>query len=285
MAYELPVYRTEELLFPGMELPGYAVPGNMRQMDKHRSDVWGSSDWFPTLSLSVFRRHPDDSERIQALTGIRSNSSTHEGVVSTLTSALPPPIAPLLIAEKKPYLTEDYPDVVIGKNGPDSRERGVVASYRPNIQFVPDNVELLPFLCHDIFARKLGAGELLGARFGEEHLGRVSLSRITIGLSYVDDDPDGTPLWEPLMMFGAAFMLNDAYRDALPERTSRYSQLGWTDDVSTFAQDVDDKNVMKLAPYVDEGEAVNFCARGLCLGTTATLAISDDLRAHLGLAA
>jgi len=288
MAFELPVYSAEELLDPSMDLPGYGKLGNMTQMDRTEPGQLIASDWLPVLSLSVFRQHPDDQNRLQTLTGIRQNTATHEGVVSTLTNALPPRLALTLLEEKKPYIDKGYPQVMIGQGGPNAREKGVIAAYTPNLQIVPDNTESLPLFCHDIFARKLGSSALIDMNPGEKHLGSVSLSRINIGLSYVGDDPEvadpaKSSLWEPLMMFGAVFMLNKEYSEAIPESTKRYAYLGWTDNIDSFANDVREKDVFNLAPYVEEHEAVKFCAYGQCLATTAALIQSGDLRAHLGL--
>lgn len=281
MADILPHYRTEELSFPDMRLPGYQRPGSFPDMMQPNAGAWGRSDWWPVLSLSVFRNHPDDPGKIQTLTGVR-NSDTHNEVVSTLTSAFDPDLEPVLFGRKHPHLRGDYPSVVIGQNGPDSRETAVIASYRPNISLVPDNLTTFGLLCHDVFARKLGLSELVNMSWGEKHLGRVSLMRVIIGLSYIGEDPDGTPLWEPLKNWGAAFMLDDAYRDAIPSSTKRYSTLGWT-DVDTFADHVKGRSVMGLAPYLEEGQSAGFCVRGLCLATTAKLTEAPDLRAHLGL--
>lgn len=281
MADILPHYRTEELSFPDMVLPGYQTPASLPDMMCPRPGRWGRSDWWPVLSLSVFRRHPDNPNDIQTLTGVR-DADTHDGVVSTLTSAFDPDLEPVIYEKKQPYLDGGYPYVAIGRNGPDSRETAVVASYRPHIQRVPDNLDTFALLCHDIFTRKLGLADLIGMRWGEKHLGTVSLMRTIIGLSYIGDDPDDTPLWEPLKNWGAAFMLDDAYSDAIPASTKRYSRLGWT-DVDTFAQHVSDRSVMGLAPYLEERNAAEFCARGLCLATTAKLTTAPDLRAHLGL--
>jgi len=270
-------------------LPGWRDPTNLFWL-MNRTALYPA--WTPVLSVSVFREHPDDPERIQTLTGIRQNTSTHENVVSTLTGVFPPSIQRQLVLEKHQFLIGGYPGGVIGKEGPNPQEAAVLARYRPNLEGVPDTRSLLSYLCHDIFARKLERPDLISLR-SEDELGTASLARIALGVSYVGDTPAGDPRYELLMMFGTAFMLHKHQSHAfdpqvhdrmnvMPKEKRRYGSLGWTDNAATFPEDVHRKDVIRLAPYMPEHETVEVCARGQCLRMTSELMLSPDILVHLG---
>lgn len=91
-----------------------------------------------------------------------------------------------------------------------------------------------------------------------------------LGVSYVGDDVQQRPRYERLLMIGTAFMLHphqahvfdQEYQEkmsVLSESERRYSSLGWTDAVQSFPSAVRSKNVIELAPYISEGEAVSVC--------------------------
>ncbi len=272
---ELCVYTAKELAqLPN--LPGYRYPARLPEIVEH------GVDWQPVGSLSIFRHLPG-TRKLQTLTGLR-HSSTHEGVVSTFTCQIPRGLQPALIAEAQ-CSQQHYPKVMIGARGPSARNSAESARFRPFPRLFPDNQRVLPFLCADIIARKLGLPELIGMRYGEGHLGTVSLSRVLIGVSGVGEEDNAT-VWEPLIMYCATLMLDPAYADAIPAETKRYSPLGWTDNALTFPEDLESPNrVMRLAPYLSDDETIMSCAYGQCLRATAAVIAGPDLLGHLGLTA
>lgn len=286
---EIRAYSGKELMGSSLPaLPGWRYPATLPIMAK---SVARSSGWLPALVVSIFRDNPDVSGEIQTLTAIRGKSTTHEEVVSTLTAQFPAALLRLLVAQHERYVIGEYPRVAIGRDGPDPRETAVVASYRPNLEGIPEQGDVLPYLTHDIFARKLGRVDLISMRSDDE-LGTVSLARMTTGVSYVKDNAQGEPQFERLLMVGLAVMLHPHHADVfdadyhermsvLPPEERRYRSLGWT-SINSFTDNVRHKNVIKLAPYITEGEAVEACVDGQCLAMTSLVIDAPDLLWHLG---
>jgi hypothetical protein len=275
---EIRTYTAAQLADPALAaLPGWQQPAALPAVIDSLEKPGG---WTPVISLSVFRDHPEQAGELQTLTAIRGNSSTHEGVVSTLTGTIPAVTVPVLARSVTPYIIGEYPSAVIGTHGPDPQESATVAAYWPQLHGIPDTKQLIPFLCQEVLARKLERADLIGMRSDDE-LGTVSLARLALGVSYVGENKQEEPLYERLLMIGAAVMLHPHQAhifdpevhermSAMPAEKRRYPSIGWT-DVTPFPQAVQNKNGIDLAPFVPENEAVMVCVRGQCLAMTSEL--------------
>ncbi|MDB5175501.1 MAG: hypothetical protein JWM81_359 [Candidatus Saccharibacteria bacterium] len=255
---EIPTYTLEQLA--GLNLPGYCRPAMLPEIaDPH-------TDWTPVLSLSILRQNPDDPSRTQLLTGVRHNTTTHDGVVSTPTGQIPRHIQPGLLSERQYFLSQDYQLDMLGWDAPVIREVGVLAFYRPHQEPLSTTSSVLSLVAQEVMRRKLSYPPADASV--DTQLGTISLTNVLFGFSYVDDDPtSGEPLYEALVMYGAAIILSEAGAALLPEENQKYKYLGWTEDSKTFGDDVRNKDVFKLTPTAGIN-AVEFCARGLCLATS-----------------
>lgn len=261
-----------------MRLPGYRIPGTLLDI------AAPGSDWLSVASLSLYRHDPENPDQLQTLTAIRQGATTHDEVASTLTAQIPQALQRPLVEEVGDYHRGAYPRVTIGVNGISSTETATVASYHPQHHTFPDGQAVLPYLFHDVVSRKLGVPEWSRRSLTDATLGSISLCRVKIGFSYVGEESDGTPLWEPLVLYGAAMMLFDGdAASMIPASNEKYRNIGWT-DVGGFADNVRRRSVEGIVPSaLEDGDIATVCARGLCLAMTSTVSEAPDLRAHLGL--
>jgi hypothetical protein len=279
---EIPTYNLEQL--GNLNLPGYQQPARLCQI------VDPSTDWWPVLSLSIFRKNPENPRQLQILTGVRHNTTTHDGVVSTPTGQISKQHAVELALERHMWFemtpdqesSNNYLLECLSETAPLTQEFGTLVYYPPN-QTRLGSINFLTILSHDVLARKLSFPP--SSELRKKHdpitspLGSVSLNRVIYGFSYVDDEPyTDKPLFEPIVMFGAAVLLNEEGVKLVPSENNKYRNLGWTSNSATFSDDVFKKDVFNLSPTSGD-EAVMFCARGLCLATSA--AVSIDVLPHL----
>jgi hypothetical protein len=162
----------------------------------------------------------------------------------------------------------------------DTSENQTVISFLPNTVDIPNREDPLAYLAHEPLARKLGMADALQNRTDSQSIGTISLAEVIAGFSYAADHEDGTPLWEPLLMYAGVMLLHD--RRMIPEETVAYRKLGWT-SVQDFVSGHMAKSSEQLIPTISDADIATVCVRGLCLTTTSTVTVSERLRAHLGL--
>jgi len=275
--------------FPDLQLPGFNSEATLWDIASM------PTDWQTTLSLSIYSRNPDSPEKIEVLTGIRTDDTeTHPHVVSTPTGRFPQQFqSPLLESRKSVYKEVDAGetshawarDIFLKPghfrlNEVGIRENQVVATFDPNLTELPNREDPLAFLAHETLARKLGLAEALQKSREFRAIGTISLSEVIAGFSYAaDEEGTDTPLWEPLLMYAGVVMLND--RTLIPEQTRAYRKISWT-GVDDFLEGQRTKKPELLIPDIDAADEATVCVRGLCLTTTSTVSMTADLRSHLG---
>jgi hypothetical protein len=262
------------------ELRDLNLPGYRREATVHDLAGRGDTDWQPVLSLSVFSENPRTAE-LEVLTAIRRHEApTHPHVISTPTGRFPKAFE-LPLFEVKSKALAVAPPVMLGEVGVPSSISA--ASYTANAEDLPDRGAPLPFVAHELLARKLGMAHGLQRTSASTLIGTLSLSETIIGFSYVGDAPDnnGTerPLWEPLVMYAAVMRLMD--RALIPAQTPAYRDISWVPCDQFLAAHLR-KDPRRLIPGIAAEDEATVCVRGLCLISTRSVILTPGLRDHLG---
>lgn len=259
-----------------LNLPGYRSEATVHDLVGR-----GDTDWQPVLSLSVFSENPRTGE-LDLLTAIRRHEApTHPHVISTPTGRFPKAFE-LPLFEVKSKALAVTPLVTLPAVGVPSNL--TAATLIANAEELPDRGSPLPFVAHELLARKLGLAGALQRTAARKLVGTVSLSEMIMGFSYVGDvrDDDGTehPLWEPLVMYAAVMRLLD--RTLIPAQTAAYRHLSWV-PCDQFLTGHLRKDPRRLIPGIAAEDEATVCVRGLCLLSTRSVVLSPGFREHLGL--
>lgn len=265
-----------EVELAGLNLPGYRSAATVNDIIGG-----GDTDWQPVLSLSVFSESPTTAE-LEVLTAIRRNETpTHPHVVSTPTSRFPKAFeVPLFDAKSKNLAITAQARL----DNVTVRPNVSVACFRPNIEELPNRGAVLPFVTHELLARKLGMADGLQRTAAGKPVGTVSLSQVSIGFSYVSDilDENGIehPLFEPLVLYVVAMRLID--RRLIPDQSVAYRNLSWVPN-DEFITGHLRKDSRLLIPDINDKDEATVCVRGLCLVSTSSVISRNGLGNHLGL--
>ena len=238
------------------------------------------TDWQTVMSLSIYRRNPDDPEGLDVLTAVRtSDTPTHGNVASTPTGRFPKVFEPALLADKEPYII-DAPPVLLDELS--IHKNQVVATLAPNVEGLPGRDSPFTFISHETLARKLGLSDALQSKKDQEtQLGTLSLSEILAGFSWAADDPEtGEPLWEPIVMYAGAVLLED--HSQLPTSSVAYTNIGWT-TITDFLDGHQARSSRMVVPSLEPTAEIDVCVRGFCLSSTRAVTINPALRPHLGI--
>lgn len=253
-----PQYTADQLRLHSKYLPGFSVPGDVFASLEDRSN---ETLWQPVLSATIVANL--DGE-LHVLTGnrIAEGNKTHVDVASTPTMRIPAQEAGMLLAEAIPFCLE----------GDISPMRPFVSeSLSPSVANVPNNADVLAAKIGHLMALKLGLGRELERAM--KPIGRTSLARCIVGFSYLEDDVLGEPLYEPLIMLAAIVGLDAEVARKIPERTSSYSHLGWT-ELSRYTHGVATKNLSEVLAAATPTDELEVCIRGLCNATSSAI-VSD----------
>ena len=225
--------------------------------------------WQPVLSATIVSRIDDE---LHVLTGTRSAEAnmTHVNVAST-------PTIRLAIDEVEPLVIQDVPFYIAGSIDP--LKPYVSDSLYPSTRGIPDNTEVISGRISYILALKLGLAETLEtARYP---IGRTSLARCVVGFSYLEDNKDGEPLYEPLIMLGAIVGLDSGAALKIPNETISYTNLGWT-PIDSYVRGIKTRNLLDVIPSAGPQDELEVCIRGLCNATSSSiLSASDEIQYHL----
>jgi hypothetical protein len=300
MPPKLPSYTEAQLRSPdGPRLPGLWEPAALNVLDPYA--LFRDSDWQPVLNLAIVADEitEDGATGLRMLAGSRPETEvTHPNVVSTPTQwitdrkqlevmldlhffdsaachhSLPERNEPIESLTPTFHLNEINPSrpAVIGKLHPYPQDLG-------------DLTLPLGRMAQKLLAEKLGFEswydpenrQRLNAAGLHPSLGRISMSRLVAGFSYVGDTADEEPLYEPIVMVGA--VLHTQYPKLFPRRTSRYENLTFT-PLDTFPQNVRERKVGNLIWVGSERDEVMMCVRGLCLSTSAEMSGGPDITHH-----
>lgn len=259
----------------GLNLPGYRSEAALTDIAGR-----GDTDWQPVLSLSIFAFNPRTSA-VEVLTGIRRDDApTHPHVISTPTGRFPKAFEAPILDTKRGSLTL-APRASVGRVSAWSRVG--IAFFGPNLEELPHRGAPLPFVAHELLARKLGMARGLQRAVAGRPVGTVSLREMSIGFSYVGDlrDPEGNehPLWEPLLMYAVVMRLDD--RGLIPAESAAYRKLAWVPS-EEFLAGHERKDPRLLIPGIGESDEASVCVRGLCLLSTRSVITGGGLREHLG---
>ncbi|MBI5357275.1 hypothetical protein HZB74_00275 [Candidatus Saccharibacteria bacterium] len=263
-------YSREELF--ELNLPGFERDATFMDV------VDPTTDWQPALSLSIYGVNPD-SGQLDILTAIRTEGTeTHPMVISTPTGRFPKQFEGALIADKKDLVTE-APEFRIDEIDP--TQNLTIATFDAKSEPIPDRNRILPYLTHEVLARKLGLGQHLQKTNDSEPIATVSLSEMIAGFSYCRDDKEtGEPRWEPLVMYAAAILVKN--RAIIPRETKAYREIGWT-KIDDFLVGHAQRKAKELVPTIDPQDEVGVCVRGLCLASSGSITRKPSIFTHLGI--
>lgn len=261
------------------QLPGFLSPATFS------SELFENSAWQPVHNTSIIRLEQGEPYKSNAHLFIRTairrseTNSTHPNVVSTPTRRMTANQAKEVVAERerfvRPSSLQQFKLTEVDPQRPQ-----IISSFDPNLTslYYPDP---LPSLTHEMLKSKLGLENL---SYGEQRvwasIGKVSLSRVVAGFSYLEESEAGDSLYEPIIMFGSV-LSTGAYPLPLPDETADYRNMSWT-TVGDFAKNVENRDVAKLV-IASEWDEVYACVRGLCLVTSVrTTSDLQDLWRHMG---
>ena len=261
------------------QLPGFLSPAVFGP------GLFEDTAWQPVLNASITRI--DEGEpyepgtRLSIITAIRRQETnpTHPNVVSTPTRRMTSDDAKNLIIERKNFVrTISATEFELTETNPQRPK--TIAFFEPNTTALYHE-EILSTLTRQLLESKLGLNDL---SYGEQRawwgIGKVSLSRVVAGFSYIENTEAGDALFEPIVMFGSV-LSTGAMDLPLSAETADYRSITLT-PVGQFADNVANRDVAKLV-VASEWDEVYACVRGLCLATSVR-ATSDlqDLWRHIG---
>ncbi len=254
-------------------LPGFHGAATLQEC------LFQETDWQTVLSLTILSEV--DGGGLKILNSIRREDTnmTHPGVVSTPTARLPRRFAHQLLRSKYDYLIEG--DKTLHLNEVNPQQPQTIMQLSGNHEAIPDSEAPLSYVAASLMAGKLGCATALESASAANPLGSVSLETLIGGFSYAADDASGEPLFEPLIMLGAAVRLEDP--SIIPETTEAYRRNSWV-SLEAFRKGYASRKANLLIPSITPDEEVAVCVRGLCLATS-SVNIADEgrLQEHLGL--
>jgi hypothetical protein len=248
-----------------MDLPGFSEPSDVFTL---LEDGW-KTRWQTVLSTTVVANLDGG---LHVLTGnrIAEGNRTHVNVASTPTMRIPSLEAGLLLAESIPFCLSGNIEPM---------KPFVSKSLGPSVAAVPDNSDELGSKVGNLLALKLGLGQAIER--ARKPIGRASIARCIIGFSYIEDNASGEPLYEPLIMLGAVVGLEEEAARTIPDRTSSYSHLGWT-ELHRYTHGVATKNLREVLVAAEPADELEVCVRGLCNATSSTIVNdAEEIQRHL----
>lgn len=258
------------------KLPGFLDPAQLGP------ELFEGTAWQPVHNMTVLQL--DGSPRtadahLFVLTGIRTRegNATHPDVVSTPTRRLSAAQATELVGDKAAHLST-VPTFQLGAVDPAAPQ--VIATFAPNLEPLWSG-RGLPEQAVALLRAKLGFDRLEETdRKLWGGLGKVSLSKVVAGFSYVGDNPAGEALYEPIVMFGSV-LSSGVVPLPLARETNDYRSMTWA-PLGRFAQNVANRDVAGLV-MASSWDEVYACVRGLCLATSVrTTADLADVWRHMG---
>lgn len=263
---ERPRYTEKEINSRAHELPGFKDPSDVFDIFENETR---QTLWQPVLSTTIVTRF---GSGFHVLTGNRTSigNNTHVNVASTPTIRVPYHDAGRLLGEGVPFCLS-------GKIDP--QHPFVSESLSPSVSDLPDNSDVLGAKVGNLLSLKLQFNHALES--AKQPVGRTSLAQCVVGFSYLEDNPSGEALYEPLIMFGAVVGLDPEIAKLIPEETSSYSHLGWT-PIDQYVHGVATKTTAEVISSAGPLEELEVCVRGLCNATSSTI-VSDvaKIQAHL----
>jgi hypothetical protein len=164
----------------------------------------------------------------------------------------------------------------------------VTGRFQPNVQSLMFSSPL-QMLVRKTLAEKLGFEAWYGGENADKlaqhglhpELGKVSLSKLVAGFSYVGDTGQGEPLYEPIVMVGA--VMYTKYPNLFPHQTPHDDNLTFT-AMDEFPKNVRDRLVSSLInlehnPLLE----VEMCVHGLCLATSTEVSVDPMIDKHSGI--
>lgn len=249
---------TEEELY-SLNLPGFMSEATLSEA------LAQDTDWQTVLSLTLVNQSENGFE-IQDGIRRRETNPTHPDVVSTPTGRVPKSVARILVEQKFAAESHEEPFWEIDEVAPQRPK--VVTQLKGNIETLPNNEAILPFIAAGLLARKLGCAPALERAGAEKPFGTVSLSTVLAGFSYAADRFEAGQeihLFEPLLMLGA--IVDVADKSSLPVDSESYRAISWV-KFSDYRQGFAGRAADMLIPGITAEDQVKVCVRGLCLATS-----------------
>jgi hypothetical protein len=303
----MPAPRYTEAELHELNLPGFMEPACL-DVDNPYGSLFKDTQWQPVLNLAVVTEvvTPDDRLDLRVLTAIRRAEAnpTHPDVVSTPTQRIVDrDDLKHMLVHASPYL-DLRPPSLPGEPPLEHLPRpfhlrevnpsqpAVVAEFGPKPHdLITHNTMPLEALSRKLLVDKLGQAAICApeftARLAEKgiypSLGKVSLSRLVAGFSYVSDrERTGEPEFEPIVMLGA--VMHCTYPLLIPAETNDYRNISWT-SLDAFASNVRERNSSNLIWGLSNADQIRVCVRGLCLSTSVVTTSADaKLGQHMNLA-